>query len=155
MRNSRPLLLIEDDSVDAMTVKRALKELGIPNKLEHVLNGEEAIDYLNNAESVHPGIILTDLNMPRMDGIEFMEKIKAEDDLRHIPVVVLTTSKEESDITRSFHCGAAGYLTKPVDFQVFVEIIQTLDAYWTHSELPGRKPGCEDIAVSSCAGNDW
>jgi CheY-like chemotaxis protein len=138
MRGTRPILLAEDDKVDAMTVRRALKDLTIANRLVVVSNGEEALDYLRNQENDRPCIILLDLNMPRMNGIEFLRIAKAEDRLRNIPVVVLTTSKEEQDKIDSFNLGIAGYMVKPVDYLQFVEVVRTIDLYWTLSEIPGE-----------------
>ncbi len=137
MRSSKPILLVEDDRVDAMTVKRALKELNITNKLDIVCNGEEALAFLNNAENEQPGIILLDLNMPKMNGIEFLQIAKKDDNLKKIPVVVLTTSKDDQDKVDSFNFGVAGYMIKPVDYRQFVEVVRTIDLYWTLSELPG------------------
>ncbi|MFZ0033631.1 MAG: response regulator, partial [Sedimentisphaerales bacterium] len=91
MRTLKSILLVEDDRVDAMTVKRALKDLNVTNPLAHTLNGEEALEYLTTESNRKPCIILLDLNMPRMNGIEFLKVIKADDKLRTIPVVVLTT----------------------------------------------------------------
>ncbi|MGZ4958942.1 MAG: response regulator [Methylomonas sp.] len=134
--NSKPILLIEDDSVDAMTVRRALKELHVSNRLEHVENGEEALAYLRDPGFDRPCLILLDLNMPVMNGIEFLQAIKAETGLKRIPVVVLTTSDEQEDKVESFELGVAGYMRKPVEYQQFVEIMRTIDAYWTISESP-------------------
>ena len=136
MRSSKPILLVEDDQVDAMTVKRALKELNITNKLSIVHNGEEALTFLRNPENEKPGIILLDLNMPKMNGIEFLQIAKKDDGLKRIPVVVLTTSKEDQDKVDSFNFGVAGYMIKPVDYRKFVEVVKTIDLYWTLSELP-------------------
>ncbi|MDD5064085.1 MAG: response regulator [Phycisphaerae bacterium] len=137
MRNSsRPVLLVEDDSIDAMTVKRAFKDLNVANPLVHTLNGEEALKYLKNQENKIPCIILLDLNMPRMNGIEFMQVVKADDKLKEIPIVVLTTSQEERDKIKSFGLGVAGYMLKSVDYKEFVETIRTINIYWTLSELP-------------------
>ena len=136
MRNSKPVLLVEDDSVDAMTVKRAFKDLKILNPLVHSGNGEEALAYLRDWSNEKPCVILLDLNMPRMNGVEFLKVVKADTDLRKIPVVVLTTSREESDIVESFQLSVAGYIVKPVDYRNFVEAIRTIDLYWTLSELP-------------------
>ena len=137
MRSSKPILLVEDDQVDAMTVQRALKELNITNRLEIVPNGEEALTFLNTSENEKPGIILLDLNMPKMNGIEFLQIAKRDNKLKSIPVVVLTTSKDEQDKADSFHFGVAGYMTKPVDYRKFIEMVKTIDLYWTLSELPG------------------
>ncbi|MBW1744800.1 MAG: response regulator [Deltaproteobacteria bacterium] len=136
MRSFKPILLVEDDQVDAMTVKRALKEIKVTNRLDIVNNGEEALTFLKNSENEKPGIILLDLNMPRMNGIEFLKIAKKDESLKKIPVVVLTTSKEDQDKVDSFNLGVAGYMIKPVDYQKFVEVVKTIDMYWTLSELP-------------------
>ena len=136
MRTSKPILLVEDDGVDAMTVKRALKDLKVSNKLIHQLNGEEALEFLRNEENQKPCVILLDLNMPKVNGLEFLSTIKENAELKQIPVIVLTTSKEEQDKNESFQNSAAGYIVKPTDYQKFTEAIRTVDLYWTLSELP-------------------
>ena len=136
MRSSKPILLVEDDQVDAMTVKRALKEIKVTNRLDIVNNGEAALTFLRNSENENPGIILLDLNMPKMNGIEFLKIAKKDESLKKIPVVVLTTSKEDQDKVDSFNLGIAGYMIKPVDYRQFVEVVKTIDLYWTLSELP-------------------
>ena len=149
MRQSKPILLVEDDVVDAMTAERALKELGIKNELKKTCNGEEALDYLREADNEKPCLIFLDLNMPRMSGLEFLEIIKQDDDLKSIPVVVLTTSKEESDKMASFKCSVAGYMVKPVDYDEFIEVIRTLDEYWTASEMPDDARSPKEIPARS------
>jgi len=139
MRNLKPILLVEDDSVDAMTVKRALKDLKITNELVHVTNGEEALEYLRSQRDKEPCFIFLDLNMPKMNGIEFLEIAKADEQLRRIPVVVLTTSGSEKDVLESFELSVAGYMVKPADYRRFVEAIRTINLYWNLSELPERK----------------
>lgn len=136
MRNSKPVLLVEDDSVDAMTVKRALKDLNVANPLVHTLNGEEALSYLKGEDNKKPCIILLDLNMPRMSGIEFLQIVKVDDKFKKIPVIVLTTSREERDKVETFKLGVAGYMLKSIDYKEFVEIVRTISLYWTLSELP-------------------
>ncbi len=136
MNNKIPILLAEDDKVDAMTVKRALRDLKVTNPLIIVENGEKALEYLRDPNKAKPGIILLDLNMPKMNGIEFLEIAKKDDKIKRIPVVVLTTSKEDQDKIESFNLGVAGYMIKPVDYLQFVEIIKTIHLYWTLSELP-------------------
>ncbi len=122
--------------VDAMTVRRAIKELRIANPLQHVENGEEALAYLNDPSQDRPCLILLDLNMPVMNGIEFLQIAKADPNLKRTPVVALTTSDEQEDKMESFDLGVAGYMRKPVEYQQFVEIMRTIDAYWTISESP-------------------
>lgn len=136
MKSKRPILLVEDDQIDIMTVKRALKKLNVTNQVASVVNGEEALKVLRNSECIKPAIILLDLNMPRMNGIEFLKIIKDDKNLCRIPVVVLTTSQEEQDKRWCFSLGVAGYMLKPVDYEEFIEIIRIIDLYWTISELP-------------------
>lgn len=136
MRSSKPILLVEDDQVDAMTVKRALKDINVTNSLDIANDGEEALTFLKNPENEKPGIILLDLNMPKMNGIEFLKIAKKDESLKKIPVVVLTTSKEDQDKVDSFNLGVAGYMIKPVDYRKFVEAVKTIDMYWTLSEMP-------------------
>jgi CheY-like chemotaxis protein len=154
MRNLRPILLAEDDSVDAMTVKRAFTELKVTNELVRVVNGEEAIEYLKTYTDKKPCVILLDLNMPKMNGIEFLKVAKADNELRQIPVVVLTTSKDDRDKVETFKFSVAGYIVKPVDYKKFVEAMRVLNLYWTLSELPGDAP--ETAAVvpekTACTG---
>ena len=135
--HNKPILLVEDDQVDAMTVKRALKELHVTNPLVHVEHGEAALTYLRDAHADKPCIILLDLNMPVMNGIEFLEVAKHDAQLKRIPVVVLTTSEEQQDKVNSFNLGVAGYMAKPVDYRQFVEVMRSIDSYWTLSEMPG------------------
>jgi len=138
MQTAKPILLVEDDSVDAMTVKRALKEVGIDKPLVHVTDGEDALLYLKNDANERPCVVLLDLNMPRMDGIELLKIMKADPDLLFIPVIVLTTSKNSHDILESFELSVAGYMVKPVDYTQFVNIIKTVTQYWTLSRLPAK-----------------
>ena len=121
MKGNIPILLVDDDPVDVMTVKRALRESRITNPLHVTSNGEDALGYLRRqgawsdpASSPRPGIILLDLNMPVMNGIEFLNVVKADDDLKRIPVIVLTTSREDEDRIASFDLSVAGYIIKPV-----------------------------------------
>jgi CheY-like chemotaxis protein len=133
---NKPILLVEDDRVDIMTVMRALKEIRVTNPLVNKENGEDALSYLRDSGNVKPCIILLDLNMPVMNGIEFLQVIKRDDALKRIPVVVLTTSEEQQDKVNSFDLGVAGYMAKPVDYRQFVEVMRSIDAYWTISEMP-------------------
>lgn len=144
MRNTRPILLVEDDNVDAMTVKRALKDLKVINPLIRKTNGEEALEYLREQGHEKPCVILLDLNMPKMNGIEFLKAVKADEVLRAIPVVVLTTSREERDKIETFSLSVAGYMAKPADYEKFVETIRAIDIYWTLSELPEQEMGIKN-----------
>jgi CheY-like chemotaxis protein len=147
MRNTRPILLVEDDTIDAMTVRRAFRDLKVSNPLTHVTNGEEALSYLRDQRNETPCVILLDLNMPKMSGTEFLQVVKSDATLQQIPVVVLTTSNEEPDVVESFRMCVGGYLVKPVDYKQFVEAIKMIDIYWTLSQLPAQ-PVAE--ATSPC-----
>ena len=149
MRRFKPILLVEDDTVDAMTVKRALKDLHVNNSLVRVTNGEQALEYLQNSANAKPCVILLDLNMPKMNGVEFLKIAKADDRLKCIPVVVLTTSKADQDRFECFDSSAAGYIVKPVDYKGFVEAIRILDLYWTLSELPGCDLEEKDVELEN------
>ena len=136
MRSTKPILLVEDDRVDVMTIKRALKEIRVTNRLDIAGDGMEALEFLRDPENEMPCIILLDLDMPRMNGVEFLEMVKQDEILKKIPVVVLTTSTEEQDKVDSFSLGVAGYMVKPVDYGQLVEVARAIDLYWTLSELP-------------------
>ncbi|MFC1793431.1 response regulator [Planctomycetota bacterium] len=136
MQNLKPILLIEDDDVDVMTVNRALRDSKVANQLVSIGDGEEAIEYLRDESATKPCIVLLDLNMPKMDGAEFLKIVKADKALRKIPVVILTTSNSDRDVIESFELGAAGYMVKSVDYEKFVETIRAIDQYWTLSKLP-------------------
>lgn len=127
------ILLVEDDDVDVMTVRRSLKELGSPNPLDLVCDGEQALTFLRNPANPRPGLILLDLNMPRMNGVEFLVARSKEPTLLSIPVVVLTTSQLESDRISAFRHGVAGYMVKPVDYAQFVKIMRLIRDYWAAS----------------------
>jgi len=133
---NKPILLVEDDQVDIMTIMRSLKEIHVANPVVSKENGEDALAYLQNPDNARPCIILLDLNMPIMNGIEFLKMAKQDDQLKSIPVVVLTTSEEQQDKVNSFNFGVAGYMAKPVDYRQFVEMMRSIDMYWTISEMP-------------------
>ena len=138
MRISKPILLIEDDNVDVMTVERVFRDLKIANQLVSTSNGEQALEYLRTNGNKKPCVILLDLNMPKMNGTEFLKIVKTDESLKKIPVVVLTTSNQQRDVVESFRLGAAGYMVKSVDYGKFVETIKTINLYWTLSELPSN-----------------
>lgn len=132
---TKPILLVEDDHVDVLMTRRALKEIRVTNPLAVCENGEEALAWLRAADDA-PCIILLDLNMPIMNGIEFLHSVKGDARVRRIPVVVLTTSDEQEDKLHSFDLGVAGYMAKPVDYRRFVDVMRSIDLYWTISEMP-------------------
>lgn len=138
MRSLKPIMLIEDDAADVLIIKRALRELEIDNELVHAGNGEEALKYLKDEQSEKPCIILLDLNMPKMNGIEFLELAKADNELKTIPVIALTTSESKEDVTRCFQLGIVGYIVKPVDYKKFVKAVRIVDIYWMLSKIPGE-----------------
>jgi CheY-like chemotaxis protein len=135
------ILLVEDDEVDVMTVQRAFKKGNITNPLYIAGNGLEALSMLRGEPgqpSLIPSdrrIILLDLNMPKMNGLEFLQKLRADPSIRQIPVVVLTTSNEEQDRIQAYNLNVAGYILKPVTFSIFVELMITLNKYWTLCEM--------------------
>jgi CheY-like chemotaxis protein len=143
-RRSITILLADDDADDRMMASDALEESRLANDLRCVEDGEELMDYLhrrgkyaapNNAP--RPGLILLDLNMPRKDGREALKEIKAEPELRSIPVIVLTTSKAEEDIYRTYDLGVNSFITKPVNFESLVAVMKALGKYWFEIvELP-------------------
>ena len=135
------LLLIDDDEVDVMTVKRAFKKNDITSPLYVATNGVEALAMLRGSEMPklllgQRRLILLDLNMPRMGGIEFLRELRADPELRALPVIVLTTSNEDKDKVEAYDLNVAGYIIKPVTFTKFVEAIGTLNKYWMLSEMP-------------------
>ncbi|HEY9748747.1 MAG TPA: response regulator [Allocoleopsis sp.] len=134
------LLLVDDDEVDVMNVQRAFKKNNITNPLYIAANGLEALQILRGqTESAIPTqrrLILLDLNMPKMGGIEFLRELRADTALKNIPVIVLTTSNEDSDKVEAYNLNVAGYILKPVTFARFVEAMATLNKYWTLNEIP-------------------
>ena len=152
MHNSKPILLVEDDCVDAMTVKRVVDEMKIANELVCTTNGEEALEYLKDGNLTKPSIILLDLNMPKMDGFEFLRIAKEDSEIKKIPGIVLTTSKEEQDVVESFNYSVAGYMVKPVDYEKFMGTFKTINLYWTLSELPDGEQDYGKYKMQDVAG---
>jgi CheY-like chemotaxis protein len=131
------ILLVEDDRSDQELTRRALGEGKIRNELRIVEDGEEALAYLfrrgkykDPTTSPRPDLLLLDLNLPRVDGREVLEQIRADSKLRRMAVVVLTTSRQEEDILRSYELGCNSFITKPVDLNQFMQVIQALEKYW-------------------------
>ena len=135
------ILLVEDDEVDVMNVQRAFKKNNITNPLYFATNGLEALVMLRS-DGKPPLIprerrlVLLDLNMPKMNGIEFLRELRADPELKAVPVIVLTTSNEDRDKVEAYNLNVAGYILKPVIFSNFVEAVETLNKYWTLSEMP-------------------
>lgn len=136
MRSQKPILLVEDDQVDVLKVKRAFRELQVRNPLHIAHDGEEALQHLHDPERQRPGLILLDLDLPRMNGLEFLRHARRDSSLEGIPVVVLTTSSEENDLQEGYRLQIAGYMVKPMEYGEFLDLMQAIDTYWTHSELP-------------------
>lgn len=131
------ILMAEDDGDDRFLAAEALQEARLRNEVRFVTDGEELMDYLYHRgeytdplKSPRPGLILLDLNMPRKDGREALEEIKSCQELRRIPIVVLTTSKAEEDVLRSYDLGVSGYITKPVSFEGLIEVMKAIGRYW-------------------------
>ena len=138
------ILLVEDELADAHLVRTAIKQCNFRCNLHHVMDGIEALDYLRRAreryhDTPQPDLILLDLNMPRMNGREFLAVVKADEGFASIPVVVLTTSSVERDVTAAYQLGASGFVTKPVDMEQFINAMCQLGAYWlTLARLPKK-----------------
>ncbi len=143
MNRDIPILLVEDDEVDVMTVQRAFKTHKMSNPLKVCMHGEDALAYLrreppytNLASEPMPGLILADLNMPVMNGIELLRELKLDESLKRIPVIVLTSSDQEQDLVESYALSVAGYIVKPVTFLEFVDVVRVLDIYWSMCRFP-------------------
>lgn len=138
--NDSPLLLVEDNPVDLDLTLRALALRKITNKIQVARDGEEALNFINLWEEGEPlpVVILLDLNMPKISGLEVLEKIKSHPRFKTIPVVILTTSSESSDLKSAYQLGANSYIVKPVDFDKFVEVASQIDLYWRVLNKPSR-----------------
>ncbi|MGI8781214.1 MAG: response regulator [Solirubrobacteraceae bacterium] len=135
------VLLVEDDPGDVLLIEEAFADNKVHNRLHTVSDGVEALAFLRRegryADAPQPDLVLLDLNLPRKDGREVLGEIKADEALRHIPVVVLTTSKAEEDVLRSYKLHANAYVTKPVDFERFIEVVRQIDEFFvTVVKLP-------------------
>jgi CheY-like chemotaxis protein len=143
------ILCAEDDPEDRMLVEDAMEESRLANEMDFVEDGEELMDYLHRSGKYSglsnkplPGLILLDLNMPRKDGREALKEIKADPDLRRIPIVVLTTSKAEEDILSTYDLGVSGFVIKPVTFESLVSLLKTVSTYWFEIvEPPPQRTG--------------
>lgn len=135
------ILHIEDDDIDSMVMGRAFKTLDIPHQLLRARDGLDALNLLKGEKGYEklsslPGIIIMDLNMPRMNGLEFLQKIRSDEDLRHLCVYVITTSNDESDKKEAFRYNVAGYILKPVDLERFIKVLSALNKFWSVCQFP-------------------
>ncbi|HBT10585.1 MULTISPECIES: response regulator [Leeuwenhoekiella] len=128
------ILLIEDDRIEVMKLKRVLSKEALNHKLIEAKNGEEALTLLRD-KSILPDLILLDLNMPKIDGIEFLKILKADETLKYIPTVVLTTSSNHNDVKQCYEIGIAGYVLKPLKYEDYVTKLSGLLNYWSLNEL--------------------
>lgn len=131
------ILLVEDNEDHAVAVKRSLKNHKVANEIHHVLDGEAALDYLfrrgvyaDPAESPRPHLVILDLRLPKIDGLEILKTIKETDELKRLPVVILTSSQAEKDIAMAYDYHANSYVTKPLDFDKFVQLMKDVGFYW-------------------------
>lgn len=145
MNDKFDILLVEDNLSDAELTIRALKKISIINTLLHLQNGEEALDYLFATghyakRNIHeiPKVVLLDLKMPKVDGLEVLKKMKEDDRTKIIPVVLLTSSKEDKDILDGYKLGVNSYIVKPVEYQNFVKAVSDVGLYWLLTNQPPR-----------------
>jgi CheY-like chemotaxis protein len=137
------VLLVEDDPGDVLMIREAFSDRKVASRLHVVSDGLEAMQWLRRerayAAAPRPDLVLLDLNLPRMNGLEVLAQLKAEEQFRQIPVVVLTTSESEEDVQRSYALHANAYVAKPVDYEKFIEVVQRIDDFFTSvARLPGR-----------------
>jgi two-component system, response regulator len=145
--NEKMILLVEDNPDDEMLTLRALKKNNIGNKLTVVRDGAEALEfifctgaYANRDRNDNPQVILLDINLPKVDGLEVLRRIRADENTRLLPVVILTSSREEQDMIKGYRLGANSYVRKPVDFNEFIEAVRQLGLYWlVLNEIPPRQ----------------
>ncbi len=134
MNKSLNILLVEDNLIEIMKMKRTISLLKLQHTLQEAKNGEEALKLLEDKANI-PDIILLDLNMPKISGIEFLRILKADDDLKHIPTVILTTSSNQKDLLECYRTGMSGYVLKPLKYDDYVKKIEAVLAYWSVNEL--------------------
>ena len=138
MGNAAEILLVEDNPNDAELAIRALKKNNLANNLVHLEDGQEALDYLYNETNEMPKLILMDVKMPRVDGIEVLRRLKSDEKKKIIPVVLLTSSKEDKDIIEAYNLGVNAYIVKPVDFDQFVKAVAQLGFFWMILNQPPK-----------------
>ena len=145
MNNLKRILLVEDNQKDIELTLAALEDINIANRIDVVTDGQEALDYLlkrakyKNRGNGNPVVVLLDLKMPKVDGLEVLKQIKESDDLRHIPTVMLTSSKMEKDLIKSYDLGVNAYVVKPIEFENFVVAVKELGSFWAILNEPSPK----------------
>jgi CheY-like chemotaxis protein len=145
----RPILLVEDNPRDLELTQAALQKCNLANEVVVARDGAEALDYLYRREAYsgrpvgHPAVVLLDLKLPKVDGLELLEMVKSDPALRHVPIVMLTSSREEQDVVKSYDLGVNAFVVKPVDFAEFFQAIRDLGAFWAilNEPPPGPKVG--------------
>jgi two-component system response regulator len=138
MGNAAEILLVEDNPNDAELAIRSLKKNNLANNLVHLEDGQEALDYLYDENNEMPKLILMDVKMPRVDGIEVLRKLKSDEKRKVIPIVMLTSSKEDKDIIEAYNLGVNAYIVKPVDFDQFVKAVTQLGFFWMILNQPPK-----------------
>ena len=143
MNNGVEIVLVEDDPNDAELIIRVLKKHNLSNKIVHLKDGAEAVDFLlaegayaNRSKCRTPKVILLDLKLPKVNGIEVLQRIKANDRTKNIPIVVLTSSREERDLKQAYNLGVNSYVTKPINFEEFAKAVAELGMYWLMLNKP-------------------
>lgn len=134
MTKSLNILLIEDDTIEVMKFNRVIKTLGLNHRIIEANNGEEALSILKDKEII-PDVIFLDLNMPKINGIEFLQILKADDYLKYIPAIILTTSNNHKDVLECYKIGIAGYVLKPLKYDDYVDRVRKMIEYWSTNEL--------------------
>lgn len=136
MKELKCILLVEDNIYDAELIMTGLEENNLANRVIHVRDGEDALDYIycrgkfTNKQEGNPAVVLLDLHLPKISGLEVLRQIKTDEEIKLIPVVILTSSREDKDIIEGYELGTNGYVVKPIDFHEFVDTIKQLGAYW-------------------------
>ncbi len=142
LRNTKSILLVEDNAQDEMLILRSLRKVNLANQVDVARDGQQALDYLFRSGEfaergpTQPTVVLLDINLPRVNGLEVLERIRANESTRHLPVVILTTSDEERDRLKSYECGANSFVRKPLDFTEFAEAVARLGVYWLALNIP-------------------
>lgn len=135
MKNAKSILLLEDDEIDVQNIKRVFSKLKFSNNLFVCEDGEKGLEWLVKHINDLPGLIILDLNMPKMNGIEFLQKIKEDKRFVRVPVMVLTTSAEQQDLQKCYDMSVSGYMVKPLDFKEFVHMFESIKNYWSNNLL--------------------